>query len=96
MRNNNILTLGEAIDEFLKAFKLGRKFAIANVETTWYNVAGPYIAQHTKKVSFSKGCLFLRFESAALRTEMMYVRSSIIKRMNEMLGQEIVKDVHIS
>ena len=94
--DDNIKELGEAIKVFLETYNLNNKYSNANIGATWHKVVGEYVSRKTKKVYYSKGCLYLQFDSAALRNEMIYSKSTIIKRMNEEIGSDYIKDINFS
>jgi predicted nucleic acid-binding Zn ribbon protein len=58
-------------------------------------VVGEYISSHTAKTYFANGILTVYLDSAALRNELMFARSNLIRYLNEVIGNEIVKDVKI-
>mgnify|MGYP002516231171 CR=1 FL=1 len=39
------------------------------------------------------GCLYVRLSSAPLRNELMLGRSILVKRLNEAVGREVIKDI---
>lgn len=94
--DDNIKDIGEAIKDFLEAYKLNHKYSNANIGAIWHRIVGEYVSKRTKKVYYSKGCLYLQFDSAALRNEMIYAKSTIKERMNEEIGSDYIKEIKIS
>ncbi len=87
--------LEDVIKDFLEVYKLGSKYTKASVETAWSKVVGEYISSHTAKTYFANGILTVYIDSAALRNELMFARSNLVKYLNEVIGSEVVKDVKI-
>jgi predicted nucleic acid-binding Zn ribbon protein len=60
---------------------------------TWPKVVGPFIASHTIDLSIKNHVLFVRVDSDALRNELGYSKSLLIKNLNDIIGKEIVKEI---
>ena len=63
---------------------------------SWPKVVGPFIASHTIDLSIKDGRLFVRVDSDALRSELSYSKSLLLKNLNEQVGKEIVKEIVLS
>lgn len=93
MRNPNQQTIGEAIREFLKNFRLEDKITELKITDTWEKTMGPGIARYTQRISFKNNTLLIQLGSPALRQELSYGKSKIIKLINEALGTDEVKEI---
>jgi hypothetical protein len=91
---HEILTLGQAISEFLDKFKLSDKVMESKVVTSWPAVMGNNVAKLTHSLYFKgKGVLIVKLNSSVLRSELLMHRSKIVKNLNDYLGYEAVKEV---
>ena len=52
-----------------------------------------FIASHTIDLSIKNHVLFVRVDSDALRNELGYSKSLLIKNLNDIIGKEIVKEI---
>ena len=92
---NNTINLGEAITEFLSNYHLDNDYSKARIENSWYQITGKYLSKHTRKVRFNNGILTISIDSAAIRNELMYAREDIKQKINNSLGDNIVKEIKI-
>ncbi|HMM12077.1 MAG TPA: DUF721 domain-containing protein [Bacteroidales bacterium] len=93
MNNSNEQPLGQVIDEFLRRYNLKDKWDAARVVQSWENIVGSYIASHTTDIHLQKGVLFVYLDSDALRSELMYAKTLLISKLNEVAGYAIVEDI---
>ncbi|MDZ4664356.1 MAG: DUF721 domain-containing protein [Bacteroidota bacterium] len=96
MRKSNLIKLGDAIQQLLKSEKLDIKMSRFAVKNAWEEIAGKVIANHTISVSFDdQKNVFLYLDSAAVKNEVMYSKESIVKKINQFCGYELVKNLVI-
>lgn len=96
MRKSNEQSLGDAIRSFLKQHELTGKLAEAEVVAAWSKVLGPAIDKRTTSIRLHKsGTVYVELNSSALRQELMMQRSRLVEALNESIGKQIVKDVHL-
>lgn len=92
------LSLGEAIQEFLKGrnnYRLRTGIQALKIETIWEQLMGKVIAKYTDKIEIVGGKLFITSSVAALKNELLYQKDTIVKRVNEALGEKVITDVVI-
>ena len=65
------------------------------VRKAYTEIAGEMISKLTKSVSFKDGVLTLKFDTATLRQEVFYRRSSLMEKINEKLPEPIVKEINV-
>lgn len=96
MKKSNLITLGDAISQILKQEKLDVKLSRFSVKNAWEEIAGKVIANHTVSIGFDEQKnIFLNLDSAAVKNEVMYSKESIIKKINQFCGYELVKNLVI-
>jgi predicted nucleic acid-binding Zn ribbon protein len=93
MRHSNQQTLGEVIKEFLKNFGLEEKVTEARIAEAWEKIMGPGIARYTKRISLRNKTLTIQLSSPALRQELSYGKTKIIKMINEAVGKDVVEEL---
>ena len=59
----------------------------------WPAVAGPRLSKHTKAASFRDGILTIEVEGSAWMHELGFLKRELVRRVNQHLGTEAVRDV---
>ncbi len=95
-RNKSTSTVGEAMGDMLKAYKIERKFSQTAVLKGWDDLVGPVIAKRTTKVYFNKNVLVVQIDSAPLRSELNYNKTKLLQALQNKFGREIVANLLIS
>ena len=88
MRKDRDLNIKDAVDQLLDVYKLRRKFDETALIAAWPEIIGRGIASRTKQ-------LFINVESAVIKNELFLIKSQIISRLNEHVGQEVIEDLVI-
>jgi hypothetical protein len=89
------LSIQEAMNEFLKRSKLKSGIQAVRIEALWEEIMGKTIAKYTDKIQIIGTTLFITSTVAPLKNELLYQKEKIIERVNESLGEKIIKDVVI-
>lgn len=92
-KKSNEQTLGEAIRQLLKTYRLEGKINQARIIEAWDEVTGPMISKHTRDLYVKGSKLFVELDSPALKNELAYSKSQIVDKLNEAVGQEVIKDI---
>ena len=85
--------LGELIKEFYEQRRGSGYLDEVKVISSWPKVVGPFIASHTIDLSIKNNVLLVRVDSDALRSELSYSKSLLLKNLNEMVGKEMVVEI---
>lgn len=92
----DVKPLGDLIKEFYELHKglgyLDEQKAIQY----WPQVVRQFIASHTIDLSIKNGVLYVRVDSDALRNELSYSKSLLMKNLNERVGKEVVAEIVLS
>lgn len=89
----DVKPLGDLIKEFYEQHRGAEYLDEVKLINSWPQVVGPFIASHTIDLSVKNGVLFVRVDSDALRSELSYSTSLLLKNLNEMVGKEMVKEI---
>jgi predicted nucleic acid-binding Zn ribbon protein len=65
------------------------------IEEVWEELMGKTIAKYTDKIQIINHTLYISSSVAPLKNELLYQKEKIIERINEALGEKLVKDVVI-
>ncbi|MBO7615585.1 MAG: DUF721 domain-containing protein [Bacteroidales bacterium] len=89
----DVKPLGELIKEFYELHKGSDYMDEIKVVNSWPKVVGPFIASHTIDLSIKNHVLFVRVDSDALRNELNYSKSLLLKNLNGLVGKEILNEI---
>lgn len=89
----DVKPLGDLIKEFYELHKGPDYMNEIKVINSWPKVVGPFIASHTIDLSIKNNILFVRVDSDALRSELSYSKSLLMKNLNAIAGMEMVKEI---
>ncbi|MBR7022348.1 MAG: DUF721 domain-containing protein [Bacteroidales bacterium] len=89
----DVKPLGDLIKEFYELHKGPDYMNEIKVINSWPKVVGPFIASHTIDLSIKNNILFVRVDSDALRSELSYSKSLLMKNLNAIAGKEVVKEI---
>lgn len=93
MKRSSEHTLKEAMERMLEAYKIKHKFRETAIIAHWEEIMGKTIARRTSDLYIRDGKLFLKLDSAVLRSELHLARQKIIDLLNERSGSEIIREV---
>ena len=89
------LSIGDALKDFLKKSKLKSGVQALQVQEAWAKIMGKTIANYTDKIEIINSTLFISTNVAPLKNELIYQKAKIIERVNEALGEKVIKEVVI-
>ena len=89
----DVKPLGDLIKEFYELHKGPDYMNEIKVINSWPKVVGLFIASHTIDLSIKNNILFVRVDSDALRSELSYSKSLLMKNLNAIAGKEVVKEI---
>jgi predicted nucleic acid-binding Zn ribbon protein len=87
--------MGQAMEQFLKKSKMRFNIQAYKIEEIWETLMGKTIAKYTDSIKLINHTLFISTNTAPLKKELIFQKETIIKRINEALGENIVKEVVI-
>ncbi len=96
MKKSNEILLKDAIEAFLKDNNLQTKLNETKLIGAWEEVTGKLISRHTNQMYVKDRTLFVKVDSAALREELTYQRSKLVKKLNSAAGFEVIEDIKIN
>ena len=89
-------TLGEALKQFLNNSRLKGYVQAIQIEVVWEDIMGKTIARYTEKIAIHGDKLYITTFVAPLKQELIYQKESIVQRVNEALGEKVIKEVIIN
>lgn len=94
-RKSNQESLGQVIDRMLKVYRLKSGLTEINLRSDWESIVGSVVAGRTDEILLRGGKLIIKINSAAMRQELHYQRTSIMESVNKYLEEDLIKEVLI-
>ncbi|MBQ6963168.1 MAG: DUF721 domain-containing protein [Paludibacteraceae bacterium] len=96
MKRTDIKPIGQVIREHLQRLDESGKLSETIALTAVDDVLGKEFASLIKDRRIENGVLFLKTDSAALRSELFANRSQLMQKLNEKTSKDVIKDVRIN
>ena len=90
-RNNENISISDALKEFVEKNKLQKGLDKVNVREVWNSQMGPAIEKYTTSIKLDRDTLYVQLSSSVLKEELSYGREKIIRMLNEELGRELIQ-----
>lgn len=87
--------LGDALKSFLDKSRLKGGVNALKIENIWEDVMGKTIARYTDKLEIIGTTLFINTAVGPLKNELAFQKDKIIERVNEAMGDTVIKAVII-
>ena len=88
-------SLSDAIQQFLNKSRIKGDIQAMQIEDVWEQIMGKTIARYTDKIRIHGSTLYISSSVAPLKQELLYQKEKIIQRVNEALGERVIKEVVI-
>lgn len=88
-------SLQEAMQQFLRQSRLKNGIQAVQIEELWEKMMGKTVAKYTDKIQIIGSTLFITTSVAPLKNELLYQKDKIIERVNEAMGEKLIKEVVI-
>jgi len=85
--------LGPAIEDLLGKLGITGKIREYDAVFHWPGVVGEQVTRVTEAQSIKNGILLVRVSNGPWRNELQMLKPEIIRKLNESLGEELVKDI---
>jgi len=95
VKKDNEKEIGKEIKLLFKSYHLDEKIAEVRIKELWETIMGKSIKNYTTGFRLYKGVLTVFIESAPLKQDLKFSKENIIQRINEELGEKVVRDLVI-
>lgn len=89
-------SLGEAIEQFLKKSRLKGSVQALQITDVWEQVMGKTVAKYTDSIKIYGDKLYITTAVGPLKQELLFQKEIIAQRVNEALGEKVIKEVVIN
>ncbi len=88
-------SMQDALQQFLKRSRLKGGLQALQIEDIWEKIMGKTVAKYTDKIQIINHTLFISTQVAPLKNELLFQKEKIIERVNESLGEKVIREVVI-
>ncbi len=92
-RNSRFVSLKDVLDDMIRDMRIDGKMEEMNVRKYWYELMGAYITNHTSRIYYRDGKLFVTMDSSALKQELFMAREKIRADLNKRMEKEVIKEL---
>ena len=93
MERKEVRRIDSLLEQFVKANKLDKGLAEYRLMKSWKDLLGITVAKKTKSLHIHNRKLFVTLHSSVVRNELEMIKSSLIPRLNEVAGMDVIDDV---
>lgn len=87
--------MAEAMKKFLQQSRLKGSVLALQITGIWEEIMGKTIARYTDKIEIHGSTLYIQTSVAPLKQELLYKKDKIRDRVNEALGENLIREVII-
>lgn len=95
MASVNSLSITDALVTYLRESGLEQSVLEVQIEDVWNQVMGDVVTRLTRSVEVRDGVLYVRVNSAALKTQLFENRFELVRKLNEAVGANVIRDCRI-
>lgn len=85
----------DAMKQFLQKSRLKSGIQALQIEDVWEQIMGKTIAKYTDQIQIIQHTLFITTSVGPLKNELLYQKDTIMTRVNEALGEKLIREVVI-
>lgn len=89
-------SMGDAMKQFLQTSRLKSNVQALQIQDVWEKLMGKTIARYTDSIKIYGSKLYITTSVAPLKQELVYQKENILLRVNEALGENVIKEVIIN
>jgi predicted nucleic acid-binding Zn ribbon protein len=93
MKSSIPTTFDKALSSALDSLGLSNKIKQYDVINLWSSIVGQQIATVASAERIEKGILFVHVKTSPWRNELIFLKKTLIKKINEEMHQEVVNDI---
>ena len=93
MERKEIKRIDSLLKQFVKSNKLEKGLAEYRLMKSWKELLGITVAKKTKNLHIRNRKLFVTLHSSVVRNELEMIKDTIIPRLNEAAGMNVIDDI---
>jgi predicted nucleic acid-binding Zn ribbon protein len=93
MRKSNTQSISSVLKSYVQENHLERKLNELDLIKSWESVMGKTVARYTGNLYIQNSTLFVETTSPIVRNELLMMKEEIRVRLNEVVGEELIKAI---
>jgi predicted nucleic acid-binding Zn ribbon protein len=93
MERKEVRKMDTLLQQFVKANRLEKGLAEYRLMKSWKDLLGITVAKKTKSLRIQNRKLFVTLHSSVVRNELSMIKDSLIPKLNEAAGMDVIDDV---
>jgi len=93
MRKTNTQSLSSVLKSYVRENNLERKLNELDLIKSWESVMGKTVSRYTGNLYIQNSTLFVETTSPIVRNELLMMKEEIRVRLNEVVGEELIKAI---
>jgi hypothetical protein len=93
MRKTNTQSIGSVLKSYVRENNLERKLNELDLIKSWESVMGKTVSRYTGNLYIQNSTLFVETTSPIVRNELLMMKEEIRVRLNEVVGEELIKAI---
>lgn len=95
MFKRRVLSLDDVVGQFLRHEGLETPLQQKRLIDAWGKVAGNVVEKYTAEKFIRNQTLFVKIQNPALRSDLLMMRSELVRKLNAEVGSMLITDVKI-
>jgi predicted nucleic acid-binding Zn ribbon protein len=93
MQRKEVKKIDSLLEQFVKANRLEKGLAEYRLMKSWKDLLGITVAKKTKSLKIQNRKLFVTLHSSVVANELSLIKESLIPKLNEAAGMDVIDDV---
>ncbi len=93
MKRKEVKKIGSLLDAFVKANHLEEGLAEYRIVKSWRELLGVSVSKKTKSLVIKNRKLIVTLHSSVVRNELMMIKDTLIQRLNDEAGMDVIDDI---
>ncbi len=93
MERKDVRKIDSLLQQFVKSNRLEKGLAEYRLMKSWKDLLGITVAKKTKSLRIQNRKLYVTLHSSVVRNELSMIKTSLIPRLNEAAGMDVIDDV---
>lgn len=93
MERKDVRKIDSLLQQFAKANGLEQGLAEYRLMKSWNELLGVTIAKRTRSLRVKNRKLFVSLDSSVVRNELSLIKDTLIPRLNEAAGMDVIDDM---
>ena len=89
------MSISDALVDYLRESGLEQSVLDMQIEQVWPRVMGETVTKLTRSIEMRDGMLIVHVNSAALKAQLFEYRFELVRKLNEAVGANAIRDCRI-